>query len=122
MDLNNIIKKSKQKSKTFFKSKKSLRILNIGRFTEQKDQETLVKSLNLIKPVINFEAIIAGRGILKSNLKKNINNLKLSDNVKIINFLENPYPLIKQTELFILSSRYEGLPNVLLESLVLKNL
>ena len=120
LDLKNIIKKSKQKSKTFFKSKKSLRILNIGRFTEQKDQETLVKSLNLIKPIINFEAIIAGKGILKSNLKNNINNLKLSSNVKIINFLKNPYPLIKQTELFILSSRYEGLPNVLLESLVLK--
>ena len=70
LDLKNIIKKSKQKSKTFFKSIKSLRILNIGRFTEQKDQETLVKSLNLIKPIINFEAIIAGKGILKSNLKK----------------------------------------------------
>ncbi len=120
LDTKKIIKKSKQKSKTFFKSKNTLKILNIGRFTEQKDQQTLIKSLNLIKPSINFEAIIIGGGILKSDLKKNINRLKLSKNVKIIDYIKNPYPLIKQSDLFILSSKYEGLPNVLLESLVLK--
>ena len=46
------------------------------------------------------------------------NNLKKS--VKILNFTNNPYPYIKQTDLFVLSSKYEGLPNVILESLVLK--
>ena len=42
--------------------------------------------------------------------------------MRIINFLDNPYPIIRETELFILSSKYEGLPNVLLESLVLKKM
>ena len=37
-----------------------------------------------------------------------------------MNFVENPFNLIKQTNIFILSSKYEGLPNVLLEALVLK--
>ena len=41
-----IIKKSKQKSKKIFSSSKKLKILNIGRFTEQKDQLTFLKSLN----------------------------------------------------------------------------
>ena len=122
LDLKNIIEKSKQKSKKFFKNrnKKILKILNIGRFTDQKDQITLIKSLNIIKSVINFEAIIVGKGVLKSNLKEYIDRYKLSKKIKIINFLENPYPLIKQTELFVLSSKYEGLPNVLLESLALR--
>ena len=122
LDLKNIIKKSKQKSKKFFKNKnkKILKILNIGRFTDQKDQITLIKSLNIIKSVINFKAIIVGKGILKSNLKEYIDRYKLSKKIKILNFLENPYPLIKQTELFILSSKFEGLPNVLLESLALR--
>jgi len=120
LDAKNIIKKSKQKSKIYFKNKNTLKILNIGRFTDQKDQLTLIKSLNIIKSTIKFEAIIVGRGILKANLKKYIDEYKLSKNIKIINFLNNPYPLIKQTELFILSSKFEGLPNVLLESLALK--
>ena len=45
---------------------------------------------------------------------------KLSRFVKIINFVENPYPFIKQSDLFVLTSKYEGLPNVLLEALTLK--
>ena len=40
--------------------------------------------------------------------------------IKIINFVENPYPYLKQCNLFILSSIYEGLPNVLLEAATMK--
>ena len=114
-----IIKKSNLKSKKYFK-KKGLRILNIGRFTEQKNQITLLKSLNEIDKDINYEAIIAGKGKLKRNLKQYIDKNYLGDKIKIVNFLKNPYPLIKQCDLFILSSIYEGLPNVLLESLALR--
>ena len=38
-----------------------------------------------------------------------------------MNFQKNPYPYLKKSEVFILSSLFEGLPNVLLESLTLKN-
>ena len=64
--------------------------------------------------------IIVGRGVLKEKLLNFIKLNNLSGNVKIINFVENPFPLIKQSDLFILSSKYEGLPNVLLETLALK--
>jgi glycosyltransferase involved in cell wall biosynthesis len=114
-----IKKKAKKKSVSLFKSKKKLKILNIGRFTEQKDQITLLKSLNYIKNEIDFEAVIIGRGVLKSNLIDFISKNKLGHKVKLMNFVENPFNLIKQADLFILSSKYEGLPNVLLEALVL---
>ena len=42
--------------------------------------------------------------------------------MKLINFQDNPFNLIKSSDLFILTSIYEGLPNVLLEALVLKKL
>ena len=58
--------------------------------------------------------------MLKNKLEKYILDNKLNDFVKILDFTENPYPLIKQSNLFILTSKYEGLPNVLLEALVLK--
>ena len=47
-----------------------------------------------------------------------MNNLK--NKVKLSGFKSNPYPYIKMANLFILSSRYEGLPNVLLEAQYLK--
>ena len=115
-----IIRKSKQKSKKIFNSNKKLKILNIGRFTDQKDQMTFLKSLNLIKNEINFEASIVGKGILKKKLQNYIDSQNLQKIVKIYDFVENPYPFIKQSNLFVLTSRFEGLPNVLLESLVLK--
>ncbi len=120
LNTNEILKLSKKKSRNFFLKKKSLKIINIGRYTEQKDQITLIKSLKLIEKNINFEAIIVGKGILKNRLSEKIKNFKLEKNIKLVNFLKNPYPIIKQSDLIILSSRYEGLPNILLESLVLK--
>ena len=115
-----IKKKAKEKGKKIFYTNKKIKILNIGRFTEQKDQITLLKSLNYLKDSVDYEAVIIGRGILRSRLKKYIKENKLSKNIKLMNFVENPFNLIKQADLFILSSKYEGLPNVLLEALVLK--
>ncbi len=115
-----IVKKSRKKSKKIFSSSRRLKILNIGRFTDQKDQLTLLKSLNYLKDKINFEACIVGRGVKKKKLQRYILDNKLNRFIKIINFVENPYPLIKQSNLFVLTSKYEGLPNVLLEALALK--
>ena len=64
-----IKQKSKEKSLSIFKSNKKLKILNIGRFTEQKDQKTLLKSLNHLKKDLEFEAVLIGKGVLKDNLK-----------------------------------------------------
>ncbi len=119
LNFSEIIKKSKSKSKKIFTNNK-LKILNIGRLTNQKDQITILKALNIVKKKINFEMIIVGRGILKEELLNFIRLNNLTKKVKIMDFVENPFPLIKQSDLFILSSKYEGLPNVLLEALVLK--
>ena len=48
-----------------------------------------------------------------------INKNKLNNSIKIISFKKNPYPYIKRSDVFILSSIFEGLPNVLLEALAL---
>ncbi len=119
LDVDKIIYQSKKIRKKFFKTKK-IKILNIGRFTDQKDQITLVKSLNEIKNKVDFEAIIVGRGLLKKRIKYEIDNRNLNNKIKILDFLKNPYPIIKESDLFILTSKYEGLPNVLLEALTLK--
>jgi glycosyltransferase involved in cell wall biosynthesis len=115
-----ILKKSKVKSKKYFLTNKKIKILNIGRYVDQKDQETLIRALNEIKKKVNFEAIIVGKGILKKKMLTLINKFKLNKMIKLKNFMENPFPILKQSELFILTSKFEGLPNVLLESIVLK--
>ena len=114
-----IIKKSKIKSKIKFDRKK-LKLINIGRYTDQKDQLTLLKAVNRIKDKIRFNLLLVGRGVEKKNLNKYIHENNLSKQVKLLDFQNNPFNLIKSSDVFILSSIYEGLPNVLLESQVLK--
>ena len=64
--------------------------------------------------------IIIGRGKEKNNLVRYIKRNNLSKNIKLINFLDSPFNLIRSSDLFILTSIYEGLPNVLLEAQTLK--
>ena len=119
LDKKDIIKKSKIKHKIKI-SKKYLNIINVGRFTDQKDQITLLKAINEIKNNIKLKLYIIGRGVEKENLERYILKNKLEKIVRLIPFNKNPFNLIKSSDLFILSSIYEGLPNVLLEALTLK--
>ena len=112
---------SKKRSNfNFFKNYKFLKIISVGRLVFQKDHLTLLKALNKIKDKINFKLVIIGEGSEKNNLLNFINENNLSKKIKIIKFQKNPYNLINKSDLFILTSRYEGLPNVLLEAAVLK--
>lgn len=122
LDRNQIIQKSKKKIQNkLFQKSNSLKILNIGRLTEQKDQITILKSAKiLVKNNIRFRILIIGSGIEKINLIKFIEKNDLKKYIKIIDFVENPYPYLKKCNVFVLSSIYEGLPNVLLEAATLK--
>ena len=115
-----IIKKSFFKCKKIFPRTKSLKIINVGRFVDQKDQMTILKALNELNKKINFHAVLVGRGILKENFLRYIKEKNLGKQIKLIKYTDNPFKLIKQADIFILSSKFEGLPNVLLEATVLK--
>ena len=115
---NFIKKKMKKKIKIpFFSDKKNLKILSIGRLVKQKDHITLLKAVNLIKFKKKFKLLILGKGDQKNELQKFINENKLNNCVKILNYQKNIYPFLFKADLFILSSIYEGLPNVLIEAL-----
>ena len=119
LNIGEIKKKSKEKVNYNF-SNKRFNVINIGRLTEQKDQITILKSVNQLKNKVKIKLLIIGSGSERNNLDTYIKKNKLSKFVEIKNFLENPYPFILKSDLFILSSKYEGLPNVLLEAAVLK--
>ena len=98
----------------------NLKLLNIGRLVDQKDQITFLKALNLLKEKIKFKAIIIGNGIKKKELLNFIKKNKLQNQVKIIKFQKNPFTYIKMTDILVHTAKFEGLPNVLLEAAVLK--
>ena len=122
LNKNEVIRLSKHKIKNNFFTKKTLNIINVGRFADQKDQVCLLKAINLIKKKINIRLILIGRGNHKNILEDFIKKNSLNKIVLLKNFNENPFPFIKSSDLFILTSKYEGLPNVLLETIALKKM
>ena len=101
----------------FFKNYKKLKILNIGRLTEQKDQLTLIRGLDILnKKRIDFRCCIIGRGKYKNLLQKEIFKYKLNKKIKLIGYKKNAESYIFKSDLFVLTSAFEGLPNVLIEA------
>jgi glycosyltransferase involved in cell wall biosynthesis len=122
IDKSKVLKKSKENLKFNFFDKNKLKLINVGRCTDQKNQILILKAVNYLKSKVSVELLIAGRGIEFSNLNSFIKKNNLNKIVKLLDFLPNPYKYIKKADVFILSSNYEGLPNVLLEAQCLKKI
>ncbi|MEG0515420.1 MAG: glycosyltransferase [Cetobacterium sp.] len=90
-------------------------ILCVGRLEKQKGFDLLIRSFSKIEQC-NYMLNIVGKGSEEESLKKLCVKYKIEDKVKFLGFKENPYINMKNADLFILSSRYEGFPNVLLEA------
>lgn len=115
--LYNLIKFENIKKKKL-KKNKTINILNIGRLEKQKDQITLLKTVKKLKENINVKLIIVGSGSQSRNLKNYISENNLSNEVKIFKENLNVKKFYLSSDIFVLSSLYEGFPNVLIESII----
>ena len=122
LNKNEIKKKSKSRINFNYFKKSNLNLIMVARFAEQKDHECLIKSINLIKEKSNIKLLLVGSGNLQKKIFMLIKKLNLSKYIKIINNKKNPFPYIKMSDAFILSSKYEGSPNVLLEAITLNKI
>ena len=68
---------------------------------------------------MNVSLLIIGEGDKKNKLLKYIRSNNLEKIVKIKKHTKNPFPYVKSSDIFVLSSLFEGLPNVLLEAITL---
>ena len=110
----------KKKKKIEFFKKNFLNLICVGRLTDQKDHLTLLKSIKLLKSNFKIRLIILGKGKNKSLLENFILKNKLQDRIKLLGYLNNPYHYINKSDIVILTSTFEGLPNILLEAQYLK--
>jgi glycosyltransferase involved in cell wall biosynthesis len=99
-------------------SKRKNIILNIGRFCKQKNQIQLIDTFNSFKSQYpNFKLFLVGDGYQKRNILEYIKNKKLQKKVVLKKWSENLKQYYLKSKFFVLSSLYEGLPNVLIDSI-----
>lgn len=93
-------------------------LVAVGRLTPQKDFGTLIEAIaNLTSR--DAHLFILGEGPERAALEQLAGRLGIADRVHLAGFVENPYAVMARAHVFVLSSRYEGMPNALLEALAL---
>jgi glycosyltransferase involved in cell wall biosynthesis len=92
-------------------------LLGVGRLTAQKDFANLVEAFARVRAERRCRLLIIGEGELKGELERQIRDLGIGDDVDLAGFQANPYPFMKAARLLVLSSRWEGFGNVLVEAL-----
>jgi glycosyltransferase involved in cell wall biosynthesis len=94
-------------------------ILAAGRLQRQKDFPTLIRAFGHLRAGRRCRLVILGEGRGRVGLEVLIRELGLTGEVDLPGFQANPYPFLARAALFVLSSAWEGSPNVLTEALAL---
>lgn len=108
--------KSKEENINFEK----FTIISVGRLDYQKGYDRLIKVHAELVKYYEHKLVIIGDGYERKRLEQLIKDLNVEDSIELKGFIKNPYPYIKAADLFVSSSRTEGYPLVVCESMILE--
>ena len=111
----NILPESSYRKK-YINKKKEIKIITVGRLTDQKNHILLLNALSKLNKEIKWKLDIIGKGYNYNLLQQFILEKKLTKKIKLLGYKKNPEFFMFKSDLFILTSEYEGLPNVLIEA------
>lgn len=94
-------------------------IVSLGRLTEAKDFSTLLRAYAISALRGSHYLVIVGEGEQRTNIENVVRDLRLEDRVQLMGAMDNPHSVVASAAMHVLSSRWEGYPNVLLEALAL---
>ncbi len=89
------------------KNKSTIKLVSVGALKAAKNYDLTIKSILHIKD-LDFEWTIAGDGALRSKLNREIEELGLIDKIKFIGRVDPVWPLLEQSDIFIITSIWEG--------------
>ena len=92
-------------------------VLAAGRLAPEKDFDILIQAFAKMRQDLDARLLILGEGEKRGELEALIGSLYLERDVELPGFVHNPYAYMAKASLFVLSSRWEGLPTVLVEAL-----
>lgn len=86
----------------------------------QKDFQTLFRALKELNKKIRCRLIILGEGEDREKIIKLAKKLKIYNHIHLLGFKKNPIEYMKQADVFVFSSRFEGCPIILVEAMIAK--
>lgn len=93
-------------------------LATMGRLVDQKGQWHLIRALTILKQNgLDFKLLILGEGPLKDYLVSLSQEIGLADNVFFCGFCDNPFKILKEADIYVFPSMYEGFSNALPEAM-----
>lgn len=92
-------------------------ILGVGRLVEEKDFGTLIRAFREVRYRLRSRLVILGEGPLRGELEGLVREVGLEEDVLLPGFDKNPFKFMSKCNAFVLSSRFEGLPGVLIQAM-----
>jgi len=92
-------------------------ILAAGRLVEQKGFSDLIRAFSQVRAKTLSKLVILGEGISRGELEALVTSLNLEDDVYMPGFVDNPWAYMRDADLFVLSSYWEGFGNVIVEAM-----
>lgn len=100
--------------------KRKLTVVTLGRLTWQKGYDILLRvHRRLIEDGFDYDLWIAGEGEERQQLENDIKENHLQNSVMLLGFCDNPYPLLRQADFLVCSSRFEGFSTFVTEGVIL---
>lgn len=95
-------------------------IMTVGRLEPQKNQKSLIEAFAKVShKYTDYKLYIYGEGSLRNDLNELINELKISDKVFLLGNVNNIEEELNKAQIFVLPSRFEGMPNSLMEAMAM---
>ena len=98
-------------------NKTSKVVVSVGRLAHQKGFDMLLDAFAEVQKSVDARLIIFGEGDLRNALEEQISQLGIRDRVDLPGYTDNPIAEVKYSDLYVLSSRFEGSPNGLVEAM-----
>jgi glycosyltransferase involved in cell wall biosynthesis len=94
-------------------------VVGVGRLARQKDFPTLIHAFARVRRDRPCRLVILGEGKDRAALERLVRELDLEGEVALPGWVDNPFACMARSALFVLSSAWEGSPNVLIQALAL---
>ncbi len=95
-------------------------IITIGRLSPQKNHSCLIRAFSIVRKKHKSRLVIIGEGPLRKSFERLARSVGVAQHIWFAGYQDNPYKFLARSSLFVLPSRWEGFPNVLLEAMLCK--
>ncbi|MGN1100168.1 MAG: glycosyltransferase, partial [Christensenellales bacterium] len=104
--------------KNYYSVGQTLKILHIGRFTEAKNHMLMIDTVKkLVNEGIDVRLSFVGDGTLINDCKEKVKEYELNDRISFLGLSDNVFPIMRDADVFILPSIWEGMPMTLIEAM-----